>query len=318
MREAVGQNSLVDTLVTVSSRGSADRLSRISGLLDWGAIVGIGARVYAGHSGRPSDPPEVMVRALLLAQWYCLSDPELEESIADRLSFRRFVGLSMQDKVPDETTLCRFRNGLAKLGLAKLLFVEVNRQLEAKGLIVKTGTIIDASVVKAAVRPPPAGQKTSPHDPEANWLNHGKQEGHFGFKAHIAVDLASGLVRRALMTPAATHDSQPADQLIMGDEAALYADKAYHQKARRAASRDQGIKDRILHRSQRGHPLEHWQQVHNRLIMPLRRTIERVFGTWKRSYGYTRVRYCGLLRNQSHLQLLCIAFNLRKATALLG
>jgi transposase, IS5 family len=316
MRKRIGQSSLVDALVTGSSRRGEDRLSRISALLDWGPIVAIACKVYAGHTGRPSYPPEVMVRALLLAQWYRLSDPELEESLADRLSFRRFVGLSLQDVVPDETTLCRFRNGLASRGLSEQLLVEVNRQLEAKGMIVKAGTIIDATVVQAAVRPPPAGQKTSPHDPEANWLNHGKQEGHFGFKAHVAVDLGSGLVRRALMTPAATHDSKPADALIMGDEKALYADKAYHQAARRAALRERGIKDRILHRSQRDHPLTHWQQVHNRLIMPIRRNIERTFGTWKRCYGYTKVRYRGLQRNESHLQLICMAFNLRKAVAL--
>ena len=318
MRKLLGQTSLVDALVSKSSRRPEGRLDRIAQMIDWAPLVAIVSRLSTARTGRPSFPREVMIKALLLAQWYRLSDPELEECLADRLSFRRFVGLSLQDQVPDETTICRFRGALAEHGLTELLLAEVNRQLEAKHLFVKAGTIIDASVVQASVKPPAAGEDTSPTDPDAKWLNHGDGRGRFGFKAHIAVDLGPGLIRKALMTPAATHDSQPADELIVGDEKAVYADKAYQKKERRAALRAAGIKDRIMHKSQRGHPLTFWQTLHNKLIAGPRRTIERIFGTWKRSYGYTRVRYCGLLRNSSHLQLLCIAFNLRKAAALMG
>ena len=318
MRKLLGQTSLVDALVSKSSRRPEGRLDRIAQMIDWAPLVAIVSRLSTARTGRPSFPREVMIKALLLAQWYRLSDPELEECLADRLSFRRFVGLSLQDQVPDETTVCRFRGALAEHGLTEMLLAEVNRQLEAKHLFVKAGTIIDASVVQAAVKPPAAGEDTSPTDPDAKWLNHGDGRGRFGFKAHIAVDLGPGLIRKALMTPAATHDSQPADELIVGDENAVYADKAYQKKERRAALRAAKIKDRIMHKSQRGHPLTFWQTLHNKLIAGPRRTIERIFGTWKRSYGYTRVRYCGLLRNSSHLQLLCIAFNLRKAAALTG
>jgi transposase, IS5 family len=318
MRKLLGQNSLVDALVSKSSRRGEGRLDRIAQLIDWAPVVAIASQLSTSRTGRPSFPPEVMIKALLLAQWYRLSDPELEECLADRLSFRRFVGLSLQDKVPDETTVCRFRGALAEHGLSELLLAEVNRQLEAKHLFVKAGTIIDASVVQASVKPPATGEDTSPQDPDAKWLNHGDGRGRFGFKAHIAVDLGLGLIRKALMTPAATHDSQPADQLMMGDEKAVYADKAYQKKERRAALRASGIKDRIMHKSQRAHPLTFWQTLHNTLIAGPRRTIERTFGTWKRSYGYTRVRYRGLSRNGSHLQLLCIAFNLRKAEAAMG
>jgi transposase, IS5 family len=121
-------------------------------LIDWAPVVAIASQLSTSRTGRPSFPPEVMIKALLLAQWYRLSNPELEECLADRLSFRRFVGLSLQDKVPDETTVCRFRGALAEHGLSELLLAEVNRQLEAKHLFVKAGTIIDASVVQASSR----------------------------------------------------------------------------------------------------------------------------------------------------------------------
>ncbi len=146
------------------------------------------------------------MRALLLAQWYRLSDPELEEALADRLSFRRFVGLSLQDRVPDETTLCRFRGMLAG-GLADLVMAEVERQLAAHGLILKQGTIIDATVVSAAVHKPARVNQPSQLDPDAKWLSHGNGRIKFGYKAHICVDQGSGLIRKSLMTAASTHDS---------------------------------------------------------------------------------------------------------------
>ncbi len=118
------------------------------------------------------------------------------------------------------------------------------------------------------------------------------------------------------MTPASTHDSAPADQLIMGDEAAVYADKAYDKKERRRQLRARGAKDRIMHKGNRGRPITVWQARRNRLLATLRSPIERTFGIWKRWYDYRHVRYRGLARNNTQLQLLCIAFNLRRALVL--
>ena len=139
----------------------------------------------------------------------------------------------------------------------------------------------------------------------------------YGYKAHVAVDLGSGLIRRALMTPANIHDTTPADGLVMGDERAIYADKAYATHARRKALKDRGIKDRIMHRPNKHHPkLPRWQARRNALIQPIRAAIERTFGTWKRSYGYRRVRYFSLAANAIELQLKCMALNLRRAAVL--
>ena len=131
------------------------------------------------------------------------------------------------------------------------------------------------------------------------------------------MDQGSGLIRRAELTSARINESLVADALICGDEGAIYADKAYEHKDRRQRLKAAGIKDRIMHRSHKHQAaLPHWQAIRNRLISPIRSAVERVFGTFKRTYGYRRVRYRSLQANLLQLRLLCIAFNLRRADAL--
>src|SRR4051812_45499955 len=192
-----------------------------------------------------------MFKALLLQQWYGLSDPGLEEALLDRVSFRRFCGLALDGATPDETTLCRFRNDLKAAGLGEPLFAEVSRQFDAAGLTLRSGTLIDATLVGRAGRPPrgrpaPNGAESrSAHDGDANWTRQGERRRlFFGYKIHVGVDLGSGLIRSRVVTPAKTYESEVADQLVIGDEAAIYADKAYEKKTRRAALKACGIMDR--------------------------------------------------------------------------
>jgi IS5 family transposase len=293
------------------------RLEKIAAAFDWSAVEALVAGIYEAKTGRPSWPPLMMVKALLLQQWYGLSDPGLEEALGDRLSFRSFVGLGLDEGAPDHSVVSRFRKTLREADLDRRLFEEIERQLTAKGLLVKSGTLLDATLVEAAVKRPgsPAGSK-SQLDPDADWTRKGAKT-YFGYKAHIGVDQGSGLIRRAELTSAKVSDSQAADMLICGDERAVYADRAYEQKQRRQRLKGARIKDRIMHRSHKNQPaLPRWQAARNRLISPIRAAVERVFGTLKRSYGYRRVRYRGLEANLLQLRLLCIAFNLRKAEAL--
>lgn len=293
------------------------RLERIAAVFDWSAIDVLVGEVYAARTGRPSWPPLMLFRALLLQQWYGLSDPGLEEALGDRLSFRSFAGLALDEGQPDHSTLSRFRKRLRERGLDARLFDEVERQLSAQGLLVRSGTLLDATLVEAAVRRPsgPAGAGST-IDEDAAWTRKGGTT-CFGYKAHVGVDEGSGLIRRAVLTPARINDSVVADNLICGDERAVYADRAYEQKARRQRLKAAGVKDRIMHRSHKNQPrLPHWQKVRNKLISPIRAAVERVFGTLKRGYGYRRVRYHGLDANQLQLRLLCIAFNMRKAAVL--
>ncbi len=297
--------------------GSNRRLERIEGLFDWTRFE---KRLKPLRSaiGRKGYPALSMFKALLLRQWYGLSDPGLEAALGDRLSFRRFRGYSMLDATPDETTFVRFRAALAERGLGDKLLGEVNRQLEKQGLMLKTGTLIDATLIEAAVsRPSGVPGGLSPLDPDADWTRRGRTA-YFGFKSHLGVDQGSGLIRGAIMISAKINESSVADALIMGDEQAVYADKAYEQKARRRRLKAAGIKDRIMHRADKHRPtLPHWYRARNRLIAPIRANVERVFGLMKRGYGYRRARYRGLARNQSHLHLLCIAINPRRAEILM-
>ena len=317
------QASFVDALLPTGF-GRNQRLERISGLLDWSPIAALVAPVRAGETGRPPYRALAMFRALLLQQWYGLSDPGLEEALLDRVSFRRFCGFALEEETPDETTICRFRNALKEAGLGEALFGEVARQLDAAGFMVKSGTLIDASLVESAVRRPPDGstprgeESRSPHDADANWTRHGdKRRLFFGYKLHVGVDRGSGLIRSRRLTPAKVYESEVADDLVLGDERAVYADKAYEKRARRQALKARGIKDRIQHRRSRMQPaLPHWQAVRNTLIGRVRSGVERVFAELKRGYGLRRLRYRGLAANAFHIDLMAIAYNLRRAAML--
>ena len=255
-----GQASLVEALLPAGF-GRNTRLERIAGLLDWSPVEALVRRVRPGGFGRPPWPVLVMVRALLLQQWYGLSDPGLEEALSDRVSFRRFCGLALDEGTPDETTLCRFRGALGQAGLGEALFAEVVGQLDRAGFVVKAGTLIDASLIRAAVRTPTdghaphTGENRSADDPDANWtrVDRGRRS-FFGYKLHVGVDQGSGLIRSRRLTPAKVYESEVADSLVLGDERAVYADKAYEKRERRAGLKARGIKDRIQHRRVRGSP----------------------------------------------------------------
>lgn len=318
----MSQASFVDALLA-AGLGRNERLERISALIDWERIGGLVGRVRPGETGRPPYEPLAMFKALLLQQWYGLSDPGLEEALNDRVSFRRFCGFSLEAATPDETTLCRFRNALKAAGLGEALFQEVLGQLDRAGFVVRTGTLIDATLVRSASRTPPSGssargvESRAPQEPEANWTRSGvKRAPFFGYKAHLGVDQGSGLIRSRTLTPAKTAESEVADALILGDERAVYADKAYCKHARRAALKARGVKDRIQHRRNKHQPaLDRWRTLRNTLIGRVRGAVERTFSTLKGRYGLARMRYRGLAAAGFHLDLIAIAFNLRTAAA---
>ena len=322
---AMGQMSLADRLVADVARGNA-ALERIDGLMDWGPAARMLGGLRGGVMGAPGYPSLAMFKALLLQQWYGLSDPQLEEALGDRISFRRFAGFSMMDPVPDHTTIWRFREALGKSGLAEPLFAEITRQIEASGFVLKRGSLIDASLVPAAVNPPPPpadplppdadGRPAnklvqSPLDPDAAWTK--CEGGHFfGYKAHIAMDQDSRIVRRVMLTPANVNDTVPADALICGDEGTVYADKAYSTKARRKWLKAQRIRDGIMQRANRWHPLSHWVIRRNAIISHHRGAIEPLFASLKHLHRFARARYRGLMRNQAALHLTATAMNLKR------
>ena len=322
MHRQMGQPSLAESLLP-QTLGRNERLERIADEFDWDRFDSLVEDIYSSGEGRPSYRPLTMVKVLLLEQWYNLSDPQMEEALSDRISFRRFVGLGLEDDTPDHSTISRFRSELARRELSEKLFEELECQLDKRGLMLKEGTLMDATLVEAQVRRPPLSEgrgAKSGRDPDADWTYSGRgSRTHFGYKAHVGVDAGTGLVRKAELTSAKVYESEVADNLVSGDEGAVYADRAYESKRRRRWLRSMGINDRIMHRSHKHQSeLPHWQKRRNELIDPRRKLVEKVFGTLKRSYGYSRVRYRGLERNAVEMCFKLMAYNFRKALRLTG
>lgn len=311
----LGQLSFADGLVKES--GGAKSLEQISASLKWEYFADKLFDVYSSARGRPSYPPLVLFKCLLLQQWYRLSDPGLEDALGDRLSFRRFVGLSLSEDVPDHSTLSRFRAILAKDNLAERLFNECMRQLSAQGLLLRQGTLIDATVVAADSRPLPREQAAQRSDQDAGFTM--TRRGYvFGYKAHVAMDEGTRLIRRAVLTPANVHDSHwpVVRRLVQGDEGCVFGDKAYDAWHIHQQLEDRGIADGILKRRPANAPLQPEDFAENIQKGARRRPVESIFGHMKRVLGYARVRYRTLARNAVQLQLLCIALNLKRSLKL--
>jgi transposase, IS5 family len=305
------QISFVDALL--SSKGSGGQLDRLNGLVKWYRFEKV-----IGHlrdevgPGRPGYPVLVLFRAVLLQSLYGLSERELEEALDDRLSFRRFVGLSLEQAVPDHTVLNRFRNRLVSEGLLEKLFAELDRQLDTAGVVLKRGTMLDATLIESVSARP--GDGRTARDPDAAFAKRqGKPGSTYGYKAHVGVDEGSGLIRSVLTTPANINDTTPADGLIRGDEKAVWGDAAYHTHSRERALKAQGVKARLMRRPNKHQPeLPPRLKRLNRLIARRRAAVETTFATLKRRMGLTHIRYVGLVKAASQVLLAAIAFNLRR------
>jgi len=293
--------------------GGSSRLDRLTDLVKWYRFEKLLGRLREEGPGRPGYRPLLMFKALLLQSLYGLSDAEMEEALADRFSFRRFVGLSLEDAVPDHTTLCRFRLRLVSEGLLDKLFAELDRQLEQAGVILKRGTMLDATLIETAAASPPRGDAPS-HDPDAGLTSRkGKPGTTFGYKAHVGVDQGSGLIRSVITTAANVNDTVPADDLIRGDEKIVWADAAYHTQRREAALKARGVKPRLARRPNRYHPdLPPRLKLYNRLIARRRAAVETTFATFKRRMGFTAIRYVGLAKASAQVLLVAMAFNMRR------
>lgn len=303
MQKRFGQMSLADDLIN----GATNFLSEVDERLDWGSLEKELSGIYSSKTGRPSYPLLLLFKSLLLQQWYGLSDPGLEEALCDRISFRRFVGLSLSDPVPDHSTISRFRT---KMGdRYERLLSSLNAQFESRGLLIKQGTMLDASFV-------PASTKKKAVDPEAG--TYGKRTGDnvCGYKMHTGVDRKSNIVRRVIVTPANVNDTTPADSLIMGDEGAVYADKAYDKRARRQALEERGVFAGIMHRPNPGYPLSSKQKAFNKRMSKLRAPVEHIFGILKNHYRLRRTRYIGLTRTAVQITFACMAMNIKRSLVL--
>lgn len=307
-----GEASFVEALLPAGA-GQNATLQRLEQLVKWCRFEKLLAhlRDEAGP-GRPGYPVLVLFRALVLQSLYGLSERELEEALNDRLSFKRFVGLSFEEAAPDHTVLNRFRNRLIEEKLVEKLFGELDRQLEKAGVILKRGTMLDATLIEAVSAPPAADE--APQDPDAHFTRRqGKSGSTYGYKAHVGVDEGSGLIRAIVTTPANVNDTVPADKLIRGDERSVLADAAYDTHARRARLKAEGIKPRIARRPNKHHPeLPPRLKRYNRLIARRRAAVETTFATLKCRMKLSYIRYIGLAKAQAQVMMAAMAFNMRR------
>ena len=306
------QLGLLDSMMP--SAPANDFLEKLDGALDWRPLEATLQAMYPATTGRPPCAPLVLFKMSLLQHCYGLSDPQCEELVADRWSWRRFVGLGWQDRVPDETTLVNFRKRLREHGLHEQLLALVNRQLQAKGLILKTCTLVDATLLQAARRAPAKGDQTGGDNDAGYTVKQGQP--HYGYKAHVAVDEKHTLIRQVTLTAANVHDSQEFESVVKGDEEMVMADKAYWSQARSEWCGRHGVANGILRKPSRGQKLRDSAVRANRLFSSIRCKVEKVFGWWKRSAGYRRVRYVGHEPNRLELEFKCICWNLKRLTNL--
>jgi transposase, IS5 family len=303
MHRKLGQLSLADGLV----KGVKNFLSEADRFIDWKALEKELEDIYSANTGRPSYPLLVLFKIMLLQQWYGLSDPRTEEAVGDSISFRHFAGLSLADPVPDHSTISRFRS---KLGdRYERLLEALNAQFDQKGLIVRKGTLIDASFVQSS-------SKKRSVDPEAGTYGGQDDDTVSGYKMHAAVDQFSGLVRKVIVTTANINEASTADELIMGDEGAVYADKAYDKKERRNALSERGVFAGLMYRENKHHALTGGQKAFNKIISRTRAAVERTFGILKLYYRLRRTRYLGLTRAAVQITLACMAMNIKRALVL--
>jgi IS5 family transposase len=312
--QASGQLDFADSFLGNNQKLN-QRLDKVERLIDWKPFEERLNRIYSSPTGRPSHPVLLLFKCLLLQAWYNLSDYALEEVLDDRLSFRRFVGLSISQKAPDHSVFSRFRDQLIRLQMDGQLFNELDRQLEIRGLILKKGTLVDATVIEAAPKKPSQNEDgtagKSPIDLDADWTKKGGKY-LFGYKAHVGVDQESELIRRVVITPAHVHDGEMLGEVIGGDELWAFADKAYDSKKNHKILEAKNVENGILMKGTRTRKLSRVEQMCNRILSKLRCPVERVFGTLKRSYRYSRARYLGLRKNGLQLIMTSMAYNLRR------
>lgn len=286
-------------------RKNGDKLAEVEKFIDWKAFKPIFEGLYHNKSsrgGRPNIKPVVMVKLLVLQQWYGLSDPELERQVDDRLSFQRFLGFP--EKAPDYSTVWQFRERLAESRRDRLIWAELQRQLDEKGLKVKKGVVQDATFITADPGHAPAGkprggEARTRRSRDGSWSKKGSRS-YYGYKLHVKTDVGYGLIRDLEATTARVHDSR-VDLSRPGE--VVYRDKGYF-----------GVKprgyDATMRRAVRGRPLGIWERLRNSRINRKRAPGERPFALIKRVFHAGHVLVTTVQRVHVRMMFSCFCFNL--------
>ena len=311
-------------------------LDDVDQVIDWRPIEKVlkkKLRRNRDAAGNPAYPSLAMFKVLLLQRWYNLSDQGMDDALADRISFRRFTGMSFGYDTPDSTTICRFRNHLLECGLDEKLFDMLGRQLQDHDLIVKRGVIVDASIIESSRRPRKTqtieklegadGEETDyevnttySDDLDAKWTIKAKKP-YYGYKLHMSTDAERGFILGGHVTPANRADNRELMEVVKESKtpegSMVMADKGYASTDNRCDLEENHITDGIMYKAARGRKLTAPEKLMNRVISGLRGKVERAFGTLKKDYGFSRTRYLGCAKVKLEFLLSAMAFNLKKA-----
>lgn len=269
-------------------------LAEMDAVIPWDRLLELIGRHYpTGEGGRPPKPLATMLRIYFMQQWFNLSDPGAEDGLYDSEAMRRFAGLDLaDDAIPDETTILNFRHFLEERHLTEVIFSAVRGLLEDRRLLLKSGTIVDATLIEA---PPSTKNEEGKRDPEMKQTRKGKAW-HFGMKLHVGTD-RQGLVHTVTATDAAQADVTQMPELLHGEEREVFGDQAYWKQADREALEALGVRYRVNHRAAPQHVLsERWRKI-NRARSRIRARGEHAFHVVKRLWGFAKVRYRGIAKN---------------------
>ncbi len=283
-------------------------LEEMNRVVPWSELIAVVSPYYQNKdTGRKATQLGLLLRLHCLQLWYNLSDPALEDAVHDRLSFQRFLGLDpLTERVPDESTLLRFRHLLEKHALAEAIFARVRELLEQRGLLLKTGTLVDATIIGA---PGSTKNEAGKRDPEMTSTRKGNAW-YFGMKAHVGVDAQSGLVHSVRTTTASAADNAVHAQLLHGEEQMLGGDSAYGTMDLKRQCRQAGIVYLINDKAARHVSLSGKQRKRNRHKSSVRAKVEFPFRIIKHLWHHHAVRFRGLAKNTSRLFMLFALSNL--------
>ncbi len=293
---------------------SKKALEIIDNMIDWDSLIkpikkAIDKERSDYVAGRHSYDIKVIVKCFILQSIYGLSDPRLEEEIADRRSFQIFLDIYSGDSIPDETTICRYRELFSRLELDRMLLDSFNKQLKQRNMILEKVTLVDATIKQAQATP------KSKRDKDARFT---KKRGKttYGYKGHIGVDYGTEVIHSAEFTPANVHDSEMFDTALHGKEEAVYADKGYAKEQRKKDLESKGKFCGILEKGYRNRPLKKMQIARNKQLSTVRNVVERPFAYMKNVLGYDRCSYYDLARNRFEFLINCFVYNIRKCLTL--
>jgi IS5 family transposase len=283
-------------------------LAEMDQVVPWAALCGLVEPFYPkGETGRRPFGVERMLRIYCLQQWFNLSDPAAEEALYDSLSMRRFVCIDLgREPVPDETTICRFRHLLEAHDFGRRMFEFIHEHLEAKGLRLSSGTIVDATIIHA---PSSTKNEEKARDPEMHQTKKGNQW-YFGMKAHFGLDRRSKVIHSVVATAANVHDSAVLGDLLHGEERDVWGDQAYQGHSEVIEDKAPKARDRTNRRYRNRGVVNEAERARNRHKSKVRSRVEHVIGVIKLKFGFTKVRYRGLEKNVNRLFATCGLKNL--------